>query len=425
MRFAPVLAVLLAACAGSPSNVLAITVDASGRVPGVEALLYSVMHGGTTWGPTEERLPVPADIPPVRYLRTVLPRDRHGPVRVFVEAVVGGRVVASASGDGTLESGAVRVVLPGALAMDGGLEADLREPVDAGAVGLDALAVNDLGASDSARPPDMATPPPDLARSDLLPSADLAPPPVASCRARLAAGDTMSGARRVPVGAGSMLAFCDQSGDGGGWLLAYSNANNWAGTTAGEITSVNTGTVVYRWFDSRWRLTTAADGKRLGKPWDGADPLMPDAVGGNGLKALYDAGYTQVRVEFIRGGDGATASGWCDTGGAWDWSATNAKPWRCKKTGAGGSGHMVCLGGRGAGQLCDGTAWNNGWTIGLALGDGTWDYAYQGAHNHLSPEGDHVGARADHMVAIWQRTQHDTNAAAGDYQVRVWLREPQ
>ena len=129
----------------------------------------------------------------------------------------------------------------------------------------------------------------------------------------------------------------------------------------------------------------------------------------------------QVRFEFLRGSDGASRAGWCDTAGAWNFSATNTQRHECQKAPPSGSGHALCLSGTGT---CDGSSWNSGWTNSATLGDAQWDYAYQAAPNHLGPGGDHVGARTDHMVAGYGQAAHDNNAAGGDYQMRIWLREP-
>ena len=249
---------------------------------------------------------------------------------------------------------------------------------------------------------------------------------VTTCKRRLAAGQNVSGVYAVPVERQTMNVYCEQTRDGGGWMLAYSNANNWADEGASSITSVMvSGNSVARWYDSRWALQRAADNIRLGKVWNGNDPLTPEIVGSNNLKALYDAGFTQVRFEFIQGSDGQLRSGWCDTAG-WDWSATSAQTLRCSLSGPNkGSGNPICLG---RNETCDQHNWNLGWIGHITLGDQNGDHAYQSAPNHI-----HLGKGCDgvgfpctvsNFVIGWGEKILTGNATGKDYQVRIWLREP-
>jgi hypothetical protein len=75
----------------------------------------------------------------------------------------------------------------------------------------------------------------------------------------------------------------------------------------------------------------------------------------------------------------------------------------------------------GVDDVCDGSLWNTGWTMDVALGDADWDYAYQASPNHLTFTD---GQRLMFMVAGFDQTYHANNAGDQDYLMRVWLREP-
>ena len=288
--------------------------------------------------------------------------------------------------------------------------ADDAEPAD-GSMDMSAIAL-DLTVS--------------LAKSDL--AAACSSVVRTSCSAHRAAGCTTSGVYSVSVGGSTTQVYCDMVGDGGGWLLAYSNANNWATTSSSTIASVQTqGYTVSRWYDSRWALQTAASATALGQAWSGTDPLTPDVVGSNNLGQFYGAGLTSVRFEYVQGSNGATKSGWCDTSSApWNWAAGNTQMFTCSGTGATGSGNPICLA-AGVGNMCDGATWNNAWIDSITLGDSSWSNAFQSAPNSLNFSCSNVGgARCplSFFVAGYEEPSHTNNAATGNYQVRIWLREP-
>lgn len=292
----------------------------------------------------------------------------------------------------------------------------------------DSLAVGDMVTfADMSVLPDMMASPdlvelPDLVDlPDLLPNCSISAVR-AGCRQHLQAGCLKDGAYTVQVkGLGEMQVWCEMQDDGGGWALAYSNANNWASEGASDIASIIVnGNRVAKWYDSKWRLRDPSDLKRLGKAWNGMDPLSPEVVGSNDLKRFYDGGFTEVRFEFVQGSDGATSSGWCATEGTWDWSATNKNTFRCKDKNA-GSGHMICLSG---GAPCDGHDGNVGWINNIALGNNNSDYANQSApnHLHLGPGCGGVGfpCTVGAFVALWNQII----IFGKDYQIRIWLRTP-
>lgn len=294
------------------------------------------------------------------------------------------------------------------------------------------------GSPDGSGQPDMVTaaaaadmtPTLDLvALPDLVTAADMAPDcslARASCREHLKAGCNVDGSFTILVKGAEMKVWCEMQDDGGGWALAYSNANNWASEGASTIASMKVnGNDTGKWYDSRWALDEPADKNRLGRGWNGRDPLRPDQVGSNDLQAIYESGLTNVRFDFVQGSDGATSSGWCATEGTWDWSASSAKKFTCKRNdGNNGSNHMLCLGRY---STCDGHDWNTGWIGHITLGgDNLGDYAYQSAPNHLylgfGCNGVGFPCTVAGFVVGWAQKMLNGNAAGKDYQVRIWLR---
>jgi hypothetical protein len=243
-----------------------------------------------------------------------------------------------------------------------------------------------------------------------------------SCVEILASGaSTGDGVYYVdPDGSGAVAVYCDMTSDGGGWLLVYVNANNWGSTTAHTITLAPSASPSYQWFDATWGVTAVRSASRLGTTWDGAYPLEPDEMGAINVKTWYALGFQSVRYEFERGSDGARHAGWCDTSAApWDWTSGMTGRYTCKRSSPDGSGHHVSM--SGVDDVCDGSLWNTGWTMDVALGDADWDYAYQASPNHLTFTD---GQRLMFMVAGFDQTYHANNAADQDYLMRVWLREP-
>ncbi len=151
------------------------------------------------------------------------------------------------------------------------------------------------------------------------------------------------------------------------------------------------------------------------EPW-GGDPLGEDHIGSIDVERAYTAGFKQVRVEYIQGSTGQSASGWCDTSNApWDRTVGHSERYECKRAAPDGDGQNVCM--SGIALTCDSTSPNAGWALDLALGDADWDYAYQSSPNHVVWQS-HPGF----MVAGWDMTNHANNVQGQDYQVQIWLR---
>ena len=238
-----------------------------------------------------------------------------------------------------------------------------------------------------------------------------------TCKMHLTANCTHNGVYDIqPTGLTNFSAYCNMEEDGGGWVLAYSNANNWASTDASDITSIIWFNIrVYRWYDSKWTLKAIADPNRLGKIWNESEPLLPEHVGAINIRNLYRAGLTDIRFEFIRGSDLAKRSGWCRTDGSWNFSVSNTQQYRCQTV----SNNLLCLSGR---QKCDDVTWSPGWTNSITLGTSLWDYSCQSAPNTLSPDD---GSKLGYMISGFdQAGPLNINAVDRDYQVRIWVREP-
>jgi hypothetical protein len=219
----------------------------------------------------------------------------------------------------------------------------------------------------------------------------------------------------------SFQVHCDMSREDGGWILAFSNANNWASNTASTLPSTTAGgNTIGRWYDATWRVTSTSSPSRLGVAWDGAGALEPNELGAINVKALYDQGFRQVRFEYVQGSTGESQRGWCDTSlSLWSWGPDNTLKNTCKRAAPAGDNRMICR--SGYNTICDSSGWNNGWSSDISLGDSSWDYAFQSAPNHnLHP----TVPTPDFMVAGWKQTTHANNAQGQDYAVRIWLREP-
>lgn len=227
-----------------------------------------------------------------------------------------------------------------------------------------------------------------------------------TCREYLAAGRNVSGVYSLSGEVG----YCEQIEDGGGWLLVYSNANNWANVHASDISAaIVYGDPIYRWYDSRWALRDVADVRRLGTPWT-SGPLIPTAIGGANVQRFYDAGLTQVRFEFVRGADGDRTSDWCNTSRKpFPWGVANAMEVACKQE----PQLTLCIAGDGG---CGSTFVNAGDRKSITLGFDRWDYVFRSEPNYLAT------GSTDRMVAFWKHTSDQT--IGEDYQVRIWLREP-
>ena len=234
--------------------------------------------------------------------------------------------------------------------------------------------------------------------------------PGASCKAILDTGVFGDGVRWVDRdGSGNPVqVYCDMDDDGGGWILVFSNANNWA---SGSSSNLSSASGAYKWYDSTWGVTSIQSSSRLGGTWNGSYPLSPTDMGGINVEDWYNAGFQSVRFEFVRGSDLHTASGWCDTSDSpWNWSV-GAGMNTCRKASPNGSDQKLCMSGQNL--ICDGSGWNNGWTLDASLGNSQWDYAYQAAPNHAYWQG-----VSNFMVAGFEQTSHTNNVNGADYAMR-------
>ncbi|MSP61081.1 MAG: hypothetical protein EXR72_12195 [Myxococcales bacterium] len=178
-------ALLAPGCGGR--SVLAITVESTSEVPGIETLVAVVeLDGRTATGVFSLR--AATTIPPSQTFNLVFYEERSGPIGITVEARAGDhRLLGQGSARGEVvagESRSITVVL-GSVATDGGIEGgtlDQSVQDSSGPGGADQAAITDLGASDGAPPvldlaiPDLGPGPDQAPLKDLAAPADLALP---------------------------------------------------------------------------------------------------------------------------------------------------------------------------------------------------------------------------------------------------------